>query len=98
MNERRRERLGAFVESALPHFFREELEVPAGTIISIVHVDVKTSGQSALVHVSVYPETHTDQVANMLKKSENKAAHYVRTHLRTKYAPVINFRVVRAAR
>lgn len=93
MNERRRGRLAAFLESELPHFFREEVEFPPNTFISIMHIEIKQSGQSAGVLVSVFPDTSTKRVAEILKKSENKATHFIRARLRTKYSPVIRFHV-----
>jgi hypothetical protein len=94
MNERRRERLVSFLEDELPLFFRGELDLAPGVLVSIVLIDVKPSGGSAHISVTVYPDSEAVPVAEMLKKSENKAAHYIRTRLRTKYAPVVTFHVV----
>ena len=98
MNERRRERLAAFIREALPTFFSEEVIREPGVFISIQHVEIPESGGKANVFVSVFPDTVEEGIAKALKMSENKATHFVRVRLKSKYSPTIRFQVVEVAR
>jgi ribosome-binding factor A len=92
MNERRRERLASFLEEELPHFFREEIKTE-GAYLSIQYVEVIESGSRANIFVSVFPDNLRDEVAKELKKSENKASHFIRRRLGSKYSPQIRFQI-----
>ena len=94
MNERRRERLAAFVREEIAYFFQTELELPTGAFLSVLYVEVAETGSRANVFVSVYPPESKEGIAKILKLGENKATHYMRAKVRSKYSPVIHFQIV----
>lgn len=91
MNERRRDRLSSFLKEILPIFFVQEVSLPKGSFISVLYIEIGESGSKANVFVSVFPDSLREMVAKELKISENKAAHFVRAHLKSKYSPSIHF-------
>ncbi|OGZ56145.1 MAG: hypothetical protein A3J04_00275 [Candidatus Ryanbacteria bacterium RIFCSPLOWO2_02_FULL_47_14] len=93
MKERRRERLASFIREELPDFFKQEFDVLVNVLISILHIEITESGARTDVFVSVFPDDHKEQVAKALKMRENKAAHFLRSRLRSKYAPAVRFHV-----
>ena len=94
MKERRRDRIGTLVRDAVADFFLEEVSFPAGVLVSVAYVEVIESGSKANIFVSVFPDTAQEEVAKMLKMSENKASHFVRSRMRSKYTPVVRFMLV----
>ena len=94
MKERRREKLSALIQEIVSDFFSSELALPSGTLLSISYIELNDSGTKANVFTSVYPDEGRDGIANLLKMSENKATHFLRTRLQSKYSPVIRFRVI----
>ncbi|MEK7576735.1 MAG: ribosome-binding factor A [Patescibacteria group bacterium] len=93
MNERRRERLAAFVRESLPDFFRFECGFSNDILVSIIHVEPNEASSKVKVYVSVWPDDQRDAVANTLKMSENKAKHYIRARISSKYSPAVSFHV-----
>ncbi|MEK7643054.1 MAG: ribosome-binding factor A [Patescibacteria group bacterium] len=91
MNERRRERLSAVIKEILPAFFRQELILPNGVLISVLYAESMTSGTRVTVYVSIFPDNLRADIAKILEMSENRAAHFLRARLRTKYSPSIHF-------
>lgn len=91
MNERRRDRLATLLKEELPHFFVEECDLPTGSFVSVLYVEVLESGTRANIFVSIFPDTEKERVAKKLKISENKATHFVRQRIRSKYSPSIHF-------
>lgn len=95
MNERRRERLAAFLQEELPYFVQEQVPLPEGVFASILHVEIAESGTRANIFMSVFPDSAREGVAKELNLRENEATYFVRTRLRSKYSPVIRFHVAR---
>lgn len=91
MNERRRERLAAYIKEIMPEFFAVHIEHGSDIFLSVLYVEVVASGTKANVFVSVYPDTAREGIAEKLKMSENIATRFVRTHLGSKYSPAIRF-------
>lgn len=95
MKERRKERLAALIQEELPRFFRDELELEPGVFVSILYVETVKTGTKANVFVSIYPDTARVKVARELKISENKATHFIRKLVASKYSPAIRFQLAR---
>lgn len=93
MNERRKERLASFIEETLPEFFRTECALPEGVFISVVYIEPNEGASKVNVFVSVFPDALRDRVAEILKMSENKAKHFIRARIASKYSPAVSFHV-----
>ncbi len=93
MNERRRERLTAFLQEALGEFFLRECSFAPGVFVSVQYVDLNETASRAMIAVSVFPDDARDGVAEELKTRENEATHFVRQRLDNKYTPAIRFTV-----
>ena len=93
MNERRRERLAAFIREKLPEFFKVDCDFLGSSVVSILHVEVVSSGTRANIFLSVFPDETKEDVARRLKLCENKATHFLRGQLGSKYAPAVRFHV-----
>ncbi len=93
MNEKRKERLAAFVREILPDFFRFDCGFANDVLVSIIHVEPNEASSKVKVYISVWPDDKRDEVANTLKMSENKAKHYIRERISSKYSPLISFYV-----
>ncbi len=94
MNEKRRERLATLLQEALPEFFESEIERLPGTLLSVLYVEVIESGTRANIFVSVFPDEAKAGIAKQLKISENKATHFIRRRVSSKYSPFIRFQLV----
>ncbi len=91
MNERRRERLTAFLQEAIGEFFLRECAFDNGVFASVQFVDLNEVASRAMISVSVFPDEARDKVADILKTRENEATHFVRQKLDNKYTPAIRF-------
>lgn len=94
MNERRRERLSAFIRDELAKFFQEGLELEPGVFISIQYVEVLKSASRANVFLSIFPDIRQYGVAKKLKILENKATRFIQDRLSSKHSPMIRFLIV----
>jgi ribosome-binding factor A len=93
MNERRKERLAAFLQEAIGEFFLRECAFAPGVFVSVQFVDLNETASRAMIAVSVFPDEARNGVAEELKTRENEATHFVRGRLDSKYAPLIRFTV-----
>ncbi|OGZ41743.1 MAG: hypothetical protein A3C80_02930 [Candidatus Ryanbacteria bacterium RIFCSPHIGHO2_02_FULL_45_43] len=91
MKEIKKERLSSIVRDTIAQFFKEELDLPVGCIVSISKVMLSKRATDALLYISVYPEKFGKGVEKRAKMLENKAVRYIKSHLALKHTLQIRF-------
>lgn len=83
-------RLSSLLSRKVAEYFKAEMDLPG--LVSISFVDVSPNMQSATVWLSIYAADE-DEVMQKLKAEKGPMRRYLTKELRTKYIPMLKFKI-----
>ena len=84
-------KLDAELAKTVAEFLRREFG--AAPLVSVTHAKVAHGLKSAIVFISVFPETEERAVSKRLKKRQHALNEYIATRMRMKYIPIVGFEI-----
>ncbi len=94
---RRRERIASLVAEEAARFIEEEVDVPAGAVATVTHVEIAPDGSRADIFVSLFPTAHIGIFQERMHRAERAFNVYMREALQMKKPPQMQFRFDDAA-
>ena len=84
-------RLNSLIKRELSRILLRELDLEAGTLLTIIEVLVSKDLQKALVRVSIFPSERANRTMKILQKKQGLLEHYLLKHLKIRFIPKLVF-------
>ncbi|MDD5043784.1 MAG: ribosome-binding factor A [Patescibacteria group bacterium] len=89
----RQEKFNSFIQEELGRIINRDLEMPLGSLLTIVGADTAPDLKFVKVYVSVLPENYRGTVLAILRKNTKKLQQALNKKFRTKVFPKIQWAV-----
>ena len=86
---RRIEQLDSLLKREIGAILVRDIELPKGTMVTIVAVVTASDLKNATIHISIFPERERGTVLAVLKKNSQHIIHILRGRLSVHHIPAI---------
>lgn len=90
MNQRI-ERINELIRQELGRLIREEIELPAESLVTITKVDTTPDMKNAGIMITTFPDNLRGTILEILRKNQHKLHLLLKKNLQTKFIPNIRF-------
>src|SRR3989338_2862046 len=87
----RRLRLNERIRDEMGKIIAEELEFPEGTLVTVIRAEISEKLGGARIFISVFPKKFGEEVIRGIKKRTSYLRALLKTKLRIRIMPQINF-------